>query len=156
MSAEPLVGRRPPTSSLGRLAYPPRSRWVEVFRRFEDFAFAQEPSVHVFRNLDDLAPLMREADLVVSAAGITLYEPCAVGVPTFAVLVVDSLLANARGFAERACGAAITHLKWTDEELAEALKSMRSADVRQKYVHAMRRTVPRDDAELIVQLLLAW
>lgn len=72
-----------------------------MFRRFEDFAFAQEPSVHVFRNLDDLAPLMREADLVVSAAGITLYEPCAVGVPTFAVPIVDNQLANACGFDKR-------------------------------------------------------
>lgn len=37
----------------------------------------------------------------------------------------------------------------TDEGLAETLRTMLSADVRQKYVRAMRRTVPGDGAELI-------
>ena len=94
---------RPETSDvfIGATGVPAEKPVVGVFCRFEDFVSAQEPSVHVFRNLDDLAPLMREADLVVSAAGITLYEPCAVGVPTVTVPVVDSLLANVCGFDKR-------------------------------------------------------
>ena len=44
---------------------------------------------------------------------------------------------------------AITHLEWTDEELAEAVRAMLSADARQEHVLAMRRTVPRDGAELM-------
>ena len=85
----------------GATGVPAEKPVVGVFCRFEDFVSAQEPSVHVFRNLDDLAPLMREADLVVSAAGTTLYELCAVGVPTVTVPVVDSLLANVCGFDKR-------------------------------------------------------
>ena len=96
---------------IGATGVPAEKPVVGVFCRFEDFASAQEPLVHVSRNSDDLAPLMREADLVVSAAGITLYELCAVGVPTVAVPIVDNQLANALGFAKRGCGAAITHLE---------------------------------------------
>ncbi|HJF64805.1 MAG TPA: hypothetical protein K8U77_01635 [Slackia equolifaciens] len=94
---------RPETSDvfIGATGVPAEKPVVGVFCRFEDFVSAQEPSVHVFRNLDDLAPLMREADLVVSAAGTTLYELCAVGVPTVTVPVVDSLLANVCGFDKR-------------------------------------------------------
>lgn len=114
-----------------------------------------KPAVRVFRGLDDLAPLVREADLVVSAAGTTLYELCAVGVPTVAVPIVDNQLANARGFADRGCGPAITHLRWTDEELEEALRAMRPADMRRECVRAMNRTVPGDGTELIVQGIVA-
>lgn len=115
----------------------------------------EEPSIRAFRGLDDLSPLMREADLVVSAAGTTLYELCAAGVPTVAVPIVDNQLANARSFAKRGCGAAITHLGWTDGELEETLRAMRPADERRAYAQAMRRTVPGDGTELIVRGIMA-
>ena len=116
---------------------------------------AERPAVRVLRGLTDLAPLMREADLVVSAAGTTLYELCAVGVPTVAVPIVDNQLANARGFAEHGCGAAITHLGWTNEELEETLRAMRPADVRRAYAQVMRSVVPGDGADLIVRGIMS-
>lgn len=135
----------------GAIGAPVEKPAVGVFHGLDGLAPGQGPSIRVLQGLSDLSPLMREADLVVSAAGATLYELCAVGVPTVAVPIVDNQLANARGFAERGCGAAITHLGWTDGELEEALRAMRPADVRRAYVHAMRRTVPGDGAELIVR-----
>ena len=113
-------------------------------------ASAEASLVRAFRGINDLAPLMRDADLVVSAAGTTLYELCAVGVPTVAVPIVDNQLANVRGYAERGCGEEIPHLGWTDEELVEDLRDMRPTDARQKFAGAMRREVPGDGAELIV------
>lgn len=59
--------------------------------------------------------------------------------------------ANARGFAERGCGTAVAHLSWSNEELAEDLRAVHPVDVRRGWVHAMRRTVPGDGADLIVQ-----
>lgn len=78
-----------------------------------------------------------------------------VGVPTVAVSIVDNQLANVRGFADRGCSAAITHLGWMDEELEEALSPMRPANERRAHVRAMRRVVPGDGVGLIVRGIVA-
>ena len=49
---------------------------------------SEDRRISVLRGIDDLAPYMQKADLVVSAAGTTLYELSAVGVPTLAILMV--------------------------------------------------------------------
>ncbi len=60
----------------------------------------------VHRGLSDLAPLMRRADLAVSAGGSTLYELACMGVPTVAVPVVENQEGNVRGFDWLGCGLA--------------------------------------------------
>ena len=47
---------------------------------------------------DDMADIMRECDFAVSAGGATLYELCAVGVPTVIFSVNDSQAEFAKGF----------------------------------------------------------
>lgn len=75
---------------IGATGVPAEKPVVGMFRGLGDFTFAQELSAYVFRNLEDLASLLREADLVVSAADATLYELCAVGVSTVVVPIVDN------------------------------------------------------------------
>lgn len=54
--------------------------------------------LQVRSNVSDMASLMAACDLAVSAAGSTLYELCAVGVPTICFTFADNQLAGAREF----------------------------------------------------------
>ena len=58
-------------------------------------------NVIVHCNVTDMAVLMIEADLAVSAGGSTLYELSACGVPTITYSFADNQLGNVRGFAQR-------------------------------------------------------
>ena len=51
-------------------------------------------------NVTDLSFLMRDCDLAVSAAGTTLYELCALGVPAVSFTMADNQLTAARAFAD--------------------------------------------------------
>ncbi len=48
------------------------------------------PNVCLHHNVDKISVLMRRADLAISAGGSTLYELCACGLPTLAVIIADN------------------------------------------------------------------
>ena len=48
------------------------------------------PNLVIYSRVDDMASLMRRCDIAVSAAGTTLYECCAVGLPTIIYCMVDN------------------------------------------------------------------
>lgn len=52
----------------------------------------------IHEGLTDLAPLMKECDLALSAAGTTLYELCALGVPAISYTMADNQLDCAAAF----------------------------------------------------------
>ncbi len=56
--------------------------------------------VTVHENVSDMAGLMSSCDLAVSAAGTTLYELCATGVPSASLIIADNQEASARAFDE--------------------------------------------------------
>lgn len=58
------------------------------------------PFVRLHENVTDLSCLMRACDLAVSAAGTTLYELCALGVPSVSFTMADNQLAAAKAFAD--------------------------------------------------------
>lgn len=58
-------------------------------------------ALSLHEGLTDLAPLMKKCDLAVSAAGTTLYELCALGVPTISFTMADNQLASAKAFARQ-------------------------------------------------------
>ncbi len=65
------------------------------------FALAQTlPGLQIHQNVADMAALMESCDLAVSASGTTLYELCALGVPTISYTMADNQLISARAFAE--------------------------------------------------------
>lgn len=51
-------------------------------------------------NVSDMASLMEQCDLAVSASGTTLYELCALGVPTISFTMADNQLTAAKAFEE--------------------------------------------------------
>lgn len=60
--------------------------------------------VDVLRDVAGMAALMEDADLALSAAGSTLYELAAMGVPTVAVASTENQSLNADGFERLALG----------------------------------------------------
>ncbi len=64
-------------------------------------AFAsQNPSVHLHYNVSDMAALMKQCDYAISAAGTTLYELCALGIPAISFTMADNQIIMAETFAE--------------------------------------------------------
>lgn len=55
-------------------------------------------NIHIHENVQDMAGLMSRCDLAVSAGGTTLYELCAVGVPTISFAMADNQLSAVQTF----------------------------------------------------------
>lgn len=58
------------------------------------------PFLQLHENVADMASLMGSCDLAVSAAGTTLYELCAAGVPSISFCLADNQLTAAKAFDE--------------------------------------------------------
>lgn len=61
---------------------------------------AELPFLQLHENVADMASLMASCDLAISAAGTTLYELCAAGVPSVSFCLADNQLTAARAFDE--------------------------------------------------------
>lgn len=59
------------------------------------------PGVELHSNVQDMAGLMLRCDVALSAAGSTLYELCAAGLPTVTYTLADNQLPGAAAFAAR-------------------------------------------------------
>ena len=60
------------------------------------FPFPQSLKLH--ENVADMASLMQICDLAISAAGTTLYELCALGIPTISFTIADNQITAAKAF----------------------------------------------------------
>lgn len=84
----------------------------------------------VLHDVSDMAGLMRASDVVVSAAGTTLYELACVGVPTVALPIVENQLPNAEGFGRLGLGPSLTRLGWDAADVGACLESLASQEAR--------------------------
>lgn len=50
----------------------------------------KNPRVHIYSNVSDMAGLMKQCDLAITAGGSTVYELCAVGIPFLCFSFVDN------------------------------------------------------------------
>ncbi|MDD3368276.1 MAG: UDP-2,4-diacetamido-2,4,6-trideoxy-beta-L-altropyranose hydrolase [Lachnospiraceae bacterium] len=67
--------------------------------RAEILAMAKQYSgIILHENVNDMAALMSSCDLAVSAAGTTLFELCALGVPAISYIFADNQLPSAKAF----------------------------------------------------------
>lgn len=70
-------------------------------------AFASLPfATRLLDNVGDMATLMAEADVAISAAGSTLWELCCTGVPALAIIVADNQRHSAAELERRGAGLA--------------------------------------------------
>lgn len=64
-------------------------------------SFSDTERVIIYENVQDMADLMLDSCVSVSAGGSTLYELCACCVPTVTISYADNQLANVNGFEKR-------------------------------------------------------
>ena len=62
---------------------------------------ADDPNIRLYEDFSEMASLMAQCDLAVSAAGSTIYELCAVGVPTVCFSAAANQVPNAVGLSAR-------------------------------------------------------
>ncbi|MDR0220330.1 MAG: hypothetical protein LBI54_02870 [Lachnospiraceae bacterium] len=62
---------------------------------------ATDARLTLYENLSDMAALMKGCDLAISAAGSTIYELCAVGVPTICFASADNQIPGATALAAK-------------------------------------------------------
>lgn len=61
---------------------------------------AGHPKIVLHQNVSDMRALMLECDAAISAAGTTLFELCACGLPTVTYVLADNQIQNAASFEE--------------------------------------------------------
>lgn len=77
--------------------------------------------IKILQNLSDLSDVMYHSDLAIAAAGSTLYELCAVGVPTFTYLFADNQRQGAFAFARQAKSVCLGDVRTDVDRMREML-----------------------------------
>ncbi|MDO4294295.1 MAG: UDP-2,4-diacetamido-2,4,6-trideoxy-beta-L-altropyranose hydrolase [Eubacteriales bacterium] len=117
----------------------------------------RDSRVVLHENIRDMASLMASCDLAVSAAGTTLYELCAVGVPSVSYTMADNQIPGAKAFARAGlipwAGDVRNHPDFFDS-LLSALGGLRDyPEVRQEQSARMRMAVDGAGAARIAEAL---
>lgn len=114
---------------------------------------AMMPHVMLHENVSDVSPLMREADIAVSAAGTTLFELASVGVPTIAIPIVENQRRYASGFAELGLGLEIDG-RLTSEAVAQCVAVLSAGkDLRLAFTSRCQTTVDGRGGMRIAEVL---
>lgn len=117
----------------------------------------RNPGVKIYGQISDMASLICRCDLAVSAAGTTLHELCAAGVPAVSFTMADNQLAVARDM-ERFAGIPYAGDARTSPAFAETLSEMLislsgSYDKRYSLAHSMHEMVDGSGSMRIAEAL---
>lgn len=118
------------------------SRLNPHFQELEHFA-SLYPAIHIHTNVQDMAALMCQCDLGISAGGTTLYELCAVGVTSVSFTTADNQLGAVKTFSDNKiipyAGDACSSKERTCDDLVAFLNRHKdSYDERKKSSQRMR------------------
>ena len=115
-------------------------------------------NVHVYHNVTNMAELMKQCDIAITAGGSTMYELCALGLPMIAFSFVENQEKQIETFAKKEMlGFGGNYLLQKDEMLDEVLlhiqRMMDSPEERKKYNKRGRQIVDGQGARRIAQKL---
>lgn len=115
-----------------------------------EFASFDDCRVIEHRGIADLAPFMCASDICISAAGTTLYELSAIGVPVVAVPIVENQRPNAAGFKRLGLGYVADNDSSIEDELINMLTNLvQNPAQRRAFVSTMHCTIDGKGAERI-------
>lgn len=110
----------------------------------------------VHKDPGDMKAIMEASDIAVSAAGTTLYELAALGVPTVAVPVVENQMANVTGWSSLGLGPCVRGVGWGEDELCEAVAGLgASSALRRECSKKLSSLVDGGGARRIVEAIIA-
>jgi UDP-2,4-diacetamido-2,4,6-trideoxy-beta-L-altropyranose hydrolase len=127
------------------------------FEALDQRASSMGRKVTVQRDTAQMARLMADADVAISAAGSTCWELCLLGLPALLVDVALNQAALARELNRRGCAIHLGSSRDVSaEKIAEGLRRIiQSQDVRQSLSRASRELVDGDGARRVVSSLSA-
>lgn len=117
------------------------------------------PFLQLHENVSDMASLMTSCDLAVSAAGTTLYELCAAGVPSMSFCLADNQLTAAKTFEEAGIIPCAGDIRYSCDEALDRIMDfvtyMSENFQKRKAAHeTMRRLVDGKGAVRIAEALI--
>lgn len=116
------------------------------------------PGVSIHRSVTRMSELMCACDIAVSAAGTTLYELCACGLPTLTYVLADNQIMNAVSFAEAGtmlCAGDIRQEKYISKHLFELLDTLADDRIlRQTMAERMQSIVDGKGADRLAEDIL--
>lgn len=125
---------------------------------FEDTINREKPNhIKLYSNIENMADLMLESTMAVSAGGSTLYELCACRIPTVTFSYADNQLGNVNGFAKRDIMPYVGDA-WEDESIGigitqNLLKFHENSDIMVSVKKRMRSLGCGDGAENLAEAL---
>lgn len=159
------MGRKPGTQTGGSGAGTGRLQIHIVSGPFHDFRNqlkqlqARYPGITIHENVTNMSELMAACDIAVSAAGSTLYELCAIGVPTVYFYFVENQELPARYFSQmtkmhNAGNYAADAQNTLDGLTRETIRMLESKQLRLNVSESMREVADGRGAQRIAQALL--
>lgn len=133
----------------------PHAKGKEELRRMAE----QNGNIEVIEGCSDLSSVMKRSDLAVTAAGSTLYELCAAGLPGILYFVADNQRMGAETFARETGAVNLGDIRseefqtGAEKKLAAALLRLAAASGRQRLADAMHALVDGNGAERIAEAL---
>ncbi|MBD5531472.1 MAG: UDP-2,4-diacetamido-2,4,6-trideoxy-beta-L-altropyranose hydrolase [Lachnospiraceae bacterium] len=119
----------------------------------------QNGKIEIIEGCSDLSAVMHRCDLAVAAAGSTLYELCAAGLPVILYYLADNQRMGAETFARETGAVNLGDIRSEEFQtgmekwLAAALFNLAAASGRQKLADAMHALVDGNGAERIAEAL---
>lgn len=159
------TGRKPGTQTGGSGAGTGRLQIHIVSGPFHDFRDqlkqlqARYPGITIHENVTNMSELMAACDIAVSAAGSTLYELCAIGVPTVYFYFVENQELPARYFSQmtkmhNAGNYAADAQNTLNGLTRETIRMLESKQLRLTVSESMREVADGRGAQRIAQALL--
>ena len=116
--------------------------------------------VSLITDVNDLSEYMRGSDFLIAAAGSTIYEACAIGIPMAVFTYADNQIPGAEAFAERVGTTYLGDYREQTFELVHraisTLEEFQEADVRQTLSDHMHELVDGEGASRIARILYAY
>lgn len=122
----------------------------EIKEKLPDF-------IEIHQNIKRMPQLMQNCDIAVSAAGSTLYELCACGIPTITYVLADNQILGAHTFAQKGIMLYVGDCRSNEnfiEHIMQAIEKLsRSYRLRKQMAKQAQKLVLGDGAEVLVENL---
>ena len=123
-------------------------------KNLEKLAAQSSVRINLQRDVSNLAELMAETDLAISAAGSTCWELCFMGVPSLLIDVADNQTPIARELHRLSCAIHVGNADFGRETLvAELRRVTASSELRRALAHSSRQMVDGQGARRVVGMM---
>lgn len=148
-----LVKMRPRKYNYHVLIGAMNTDWNEIRRLAED-----QDNIIIHENVSDMRSLITNCDVAISAAGSTLYEICACGIPLVTYITADNQISGAEAFEKIGLAVNCGDMRLVTNRIESLIKTTDSLndhyDQRVSIVSKMKDTIDGNGAQKIVNRIL--